>query len=361
VRIVEAFAPRANEREDLIGSDSTDVLAEGQNLQDCGTLLNYDLHWNPTRMVQRAGRIDRIGSEFDVLWINNMFPDEGLEQLLKLVESLTKRIETIDSYGLLDASVLGETVHPQSFNALRRIRDEDDTIIEEEEQYAELLSPEFLQNQVRRFLQEGGEESVAELPDGIHSGLVRENARGVFFYFQADGESTRHFWRYLDLRDGSILDNRFLIANLIACSPDTPRVVDPEMFEQVFDLQEKAIEDILKSVEQTAAMQAAPKIIDPVQQTLSAILQKHLSHPDVDRNDALEILRFLRQTMPKGPVKRLRAIQKEYQRDADLAAVLAALRQARQEYGTADVVEEKAEKSLKREDLRLICFDFVSS
>ena len=43
---------------------STDVLSEGQNLQDCGALVNYDLHWNPTRMVQRAGRIDRIGSTF---------------------------------------------------------------------------------------------------------------------------------------------------------------------------------------------------------------------------------------------------------------------------------------------------------
>ena len=40
---------------------STDVLSEGQNLQDCAYLINYDLHWNPTRMIQRAGRIDRIG------------------------------------------------------------------------------------------------------------------------------------------------------------------------------------------------------------------------------------------------------------------------------------------------------------
>ena len=42
-------------------------------------MLNYDLHWNPTRMVQRAGRIDRLGSLFDTLWVYNMFPDKGLE------------------------------------------------------------------------------------------------------------------------------------------------------------------------------------------------------------------------------------------------------------------------------------------
>jgi helicase-like protein len=82
---IARFAPRASKRLDLVGSAeeidvlvSTDVLSEGQNLQDCWHLRNYDLHWNPTRMVQRAGRIDRIGTGFDTLWICNMFPDRGL-------------------------------------------------------------------------------------------------------------------------------------------------------------------------------------------------------------------------------------------------------------------------------------------
>ncbi|TMC85852.1 MAG: helicase, partial [Chloroflexi bacterium] len=63
-RLVAEFAPRANHKPEIAGTDreidvliSTDVLSEGQNLQDCGVLVNYDLHWNPTRMVQRAGRI----------------------------------------------------------------------------------------------------------------------------------------------------------------------------------------------------------------------------------------------------------------------------------------------------------------
>src|SRR5712691_3975958 len=95
---------------------STDVLSEGQNLQDCGVLINYDLHWNPTRMVQRAGRIDRIGTSFETLWVLNMFPDEGLEKLLGLVESLSQKIASIDQSGFLDASILGEVVHPRNFN-----------------------------------------------------------------------------------------------------------------------------------------------------------------------------------------------------------------------------------------------------
>ena len=122
LRIIQAFAPKANDKPEWKGTEkeiniliSTDVLSEGQNLQDCGHLVNYDLHWNPTRMVQRAGRIDRIGTDFDTLWIYNMFPDEGLERLLGLVESINKKIADIDRAGFLDASVLGETVHPQNF------------------------------------------------------------------------------------------------------------------------------------------------------------------------------------------------------------------------------------------------------
>lgn len=211
-RIVRSFAPKANKAVELVGDDreidiliSTDVLSEGQNLQDCGYLINYDLHWNPTRMVQRAGRIDSIGTEFDRLWIRNMFPDEGLERLLRLVESLSRKIADIDATGFLDASVLGEAVHPRNFNTLRRIRDEDGTVIEEEEQFTELASNEFLLKQLRDLLDSGGREAFDELPDGIHSGLVRPGAKGVFFYFQgrpADSD-TLHFWKYYDLKAGA--------------------------------------------------------------------------------------------------------------------------------------------------------------
>ncbi|GAB4576157.1 MAG: hypothetical protein Kow0077_31230 [Anaerolineae bacterium] len=131
-RIVENFAPVASGYSEIAGSNqevdiliSTDVLSEGQNLQDCGFLINYDLHWNPTRMVQRAGRIDRLGSTFGILRIYNMFPESALEELLGLVRSLTAKIDVINQTGFLDASVLGEVVTPRDFNTLKRIAEED--------------------------------------------------------------------------------------------------------------------------------------------------------------------------------------------------------------------------------------------
>jgi len=76
---------------------STDVLSEGQNLQTAKYLINYDLHWNPTRMIQRAGRIDRIGSPFKEIFVYNFFPEDELEELLKLVEILQNKIADIDN------------------------------------------------------------------------------------------------------------------------------------------------------------------------------------------------------------------------------------------------------------------------
>ena len=244
---------------------STDVLSEGQNLQDCGALINYDLHWNPTRMVQRAGRIDRIGTSYETLWVMNMFPDAGLERLLGLVESLSRKIAAIDLQGLLDASVLGEVVHPRNFNTLRRIEQEDGKVVEEEEQFIELASSEYMLQTLKNLLDTGLRQTLEELPDGIHSGLARGNARGVFFYFVADGkrngrtkepETREHYWRYLDLTDGRsghVEENRYVITNLIQCQHDTPRVVPAPGEVDIFALQEQVIASIMQSsVEQVA-------------------------------------------------------------------------------------------------------------
>lgn len=97
-------------------------------------------------------RIKRIAEQ----QIYNMFPDEGLERLLRLLESLIRKISNIDRTGFLDASVLGEVVHPQSFNTLRRIRDKDNSVIEEEEGFIELTSNEFLMQHLRQLLEAGG-------------------------------------------------------------------------------------------------------------------------------------------------------------------------------------------------------------
>jgi hypothetical protein len=88
---------------------ATDVLAEGLNLQDCDKIINYDLHWNPVRLIQRFGRIDRIGSEHDTVWGFNFLPETALDRNLGLRQSLHNRIQEIHDTIGEDAAILDRT------------------------------------------------------------------------------------------------------------------------------------------------------------------------------------------------------------------------------------------------------------
>jgi len=370
-RIIQEFAPEANRRSDLVGTDkkidiliSTDVLSEGQNLQDCGIIVNYDLHWNPTRMVQRAGRIDRIGTKFSKLWIYNIFPEEGLEKLLKLVESLSSKIKGIDDYGLLDSSILGELVNPRTFNTLRRIKNEDGQVIEEEEQFMELVSHESLLQNLRSLLNSGGQEMLDTLPDGIHSGLVKPGAKGIYFYFQAKDSlaGKLNFWKYYDIKTGEILDNRFLIANMISCTNETPRVIDPILETRIFEIQESVIKDILRSHQQKIALEVAPRTIDPIQQNMITIIQGHINNPDILRSQALKVIGFLNLPKQQVQIKKLREIFKVFEQNGDMHEALESLSKMMPQEVESDTEERKLSNSaqLEREKLRLICFDYLS-
>jgi superfamily II DNA or RNA helicase len=359
------FAPRANNRPELTGGEneidlmiSTDVLSEGQNLQDCGHLVNYDLHWNPTRMVQRAGRIDRIGSPFETLCVYNVFPERGLERLLQLVSSLQQKITTIDQFGMLETSVLGEVVHPRTFNHLQRIADEDESVMDELQAESELASSEFLMASLQDALA-SGEWKLDELPDGIHSGREREGYRGLFFYFTAppvekDG-ARRHFWRYYDLQSGRILDNRYEIATLIRCGPDEPRVVGEGV--DVFEIQDRVIDDVLTSVRNQQAIEAAPKILDETQQLVATELQGRLNNPAVASGEVREALRTLREPLPRAYVGDLRDAYDAYRRDGDVATLLAAV-QALETTQPPDYGARPTEP-LTRDDLHLVCWEWL--
>ncbi len=109
-QMARRFAPVANRAKDVRPEDeidlliTTDALSEGINLQDADTLINYDLHWNPVRLIQRAGRIDRIGSEHEEIHVASFLPERGLESELGLEQVLRQRIQEF-------LAVFGEDSH----------------------------------------------------------------------------------------------------------------------------------------------------------------------------------------------------------------------------------------------------------
>jgi SNF2 family DNA or RNA helicase len=119
--ILTAFSPRSKERpEDLAHEGdldmliATDCISEGQNLQDCDWLINYDIHWNPVRIIQRFGRIDRIGSPNERIQLVNFWPNMELEEYINLEQRVSGKMV------LLDVSATGEEnlIEEQSGNQM---------------------------------------------------------------------------------------------------------------------------------------------------------------------------------------------------------------------------------------------------
>jgi len=170
--IVQRFSPKAQKQmpvNGLINGQpelqllcSTDVLSEGQNLQDCGIIINYDLHWNPVKMIQRNGRINRLGSSFSEIFIYNFRPEDQLDKFLKLMKKLQDKIKVIGYSVGIDSSVLGEQITEKQFGLIDNIysgdREKQRQAIEELERENDLAFDEAFENDLREFMRKATDE-----------------------------------------------------------------------------------------------------------------------------------------------------------------------------------------------------------
>lgn len=112
--ILTLFSPMSKEADKLLPRQqefidvliATDCISEGQNLQDCDYLINYDIHWNPVRIIQRFGRVDRIGSRNDVIQLVNYWPDIELDDYLRLKGRVEARMTGVNITGAGNSNVL---------------------------------------------------------------------------------------------------------------------------------------------------------------------------------------------------------------------------------------------------------------
>ncbi len=113
--ILTNFSPVAKQRDKMRSMPqegeidlliATDCISEGQNLQDCDYLINYDVHWNPVRVIQRFGRIDRIGSINEAVQIVNFWPTDDLEKYISLKNRVEARMALVDIAGTLEDNLL---------------------------------------------------------------------------------------------------------------------------------------------------------------------------------------------------------------------------------------------------------------
>lgn len=171
------FPDEPGEIDMLIG---TDCISEGQNLQDCDCVINYDIHWNPVRIIQRFGRIDRIGSINTSIQLINFWPDLTLDEYINLKERVENRMVIVDVVGTADDNVLKNERNDAEYRReqLRRLQDE---VIELEDVKAGVSITDLGLNDFRMDLLNylKTHEDLASIPTGMHAVVPADPARGL--------------------------------------------------------------------------------------------------------------------------------------------------------------------------------------
>lgn len=192
--VLTLFSPRSKEKAIVLPNEpaeldilvGTDCISEGQNLQDCDFLINYDIHWNPVRIIQRFGRIDRIGSQNAQIQLVNYWPDITLDEYINLKERVENRMVIADVTATGDDNVLTAKSSDIAYRKaqLKRLQEE---VIELEDVKAGISITDLGLNDFRMDLlnhvKEHGE--LDDIPLGLHAVVPAQPAlgleRGVIF------------------------------------------------------------------------------------------------------------------------------------------------------------------------------------
>jgi hypothetical protein len=232
IDVLTAFSPRSKggdlESPQIDIVIATDAISEGQNLQDCDTVVNYDIHWNPVRIIQRFGRIDRIGSTNERIQLVNFWPDISLDEYINLKERVENRMVAANLGGTGDDNILDPEASDAAFRKeqLRKLQDE---VIELEDVRTGVSITDLGLNDFRMdllgYLKEYGD--LAGTPKGLHAVVPAQPEKGlkpgaifVLHNINADQHLNRgnrlhpHYLVYLD-DDGQVIADHTEVKHLL--------------------------------------------------------------------------------------------------------------------------------------------------
>ena len=230
----ETAAPPHEQHDDLFDIlICTDVLAEGMNLQQCRNVINFDLPWNPMRLVQRHGRIDRIGSKHDQVYLRTFFPDQQLDRLLDLETKVRRKLaQAARSVGVENTPITGGAEGDQAFSETRdeieRLHRNDPTLFERGGTVSATQSGEEYRQELRRALV-SGRYDISNLPWKSGSGLAKGTMRGHFFCGKVDDRVFLRFVPFGETESEEIVHELATCLRMVECTEQTERVVPEDL------------------------------------------------------------------------------------------------------------------------------------
>ena len=197
------FRPDAGEVDVIL---STDILSEGQNLQQAQAVLSFDMPWNPQRVVQRNGRIIRLRSPHDTAYLYTLLPKQGdLDRLLKLEAKLQAKIMAANASVGMETPILADVetesqVYADLSSFVERLSGGDTTLMEEQESSGETGSAfagEFFRSRLRRAAEEGEVSRLQGLPWGIGAAFVQRSPTLAepMVFFACRTRKDERYWR----------------------------------------------------------------------------------------------------------------------------------------------------------------------
>ena len=240
--IAWCFSPESNKKRDVVKPEhelriliATDVLSEGQNLQDCHVIVNYDLPWAIIRLIQRAGRVDRIGQKSDTIYCNSFMPADGVERIINLRRRVRQRLKENAEVVGSDESFFEDDTNDQPIIDLYN---ENSGILEETDTEVDLASYAYQiwKNAIDK--NPKLQKQIADLPNVVYStkphSPAPEQPTGVLVYMRtADGNDSL---AWIDGDGTNVTQSQLAILKAAECVPDTPALPRQEKHHELVEV-----------------------------------------------------------------------------------------------------------------------------
>ncbi len=253
------FSPVSNERRNRVSPESelrvliaTDVLSEGQNLQDAAIVVNYDLPWAIIRLIQRAGRVDRIGQQSDTIYCYSFLPADGVERLIRLRERVRERLQqnaevvgTDEAFFEDELTETARVAFEDLYNEKAGVLDgEADSEVDLASQAYQIWKNAIDANPKLRGI-------IEKLPDVIFSTRAHRGSvaapEGVLVYLRTSEGNDALAW--VNRKGENVTQSQLAILRAAACSYDTKPIERPsEQHELVRHAVEHIVEEEMRSV-----------------------------------------------------------------------------------------------------------------
>ena len=337
---------------------ATDVLAEGVNLQQARHIVNYDLPWNPMRLIQRHGRIDRLLSKHKRVYLRTFFPDQLLDQLLHLEQRVRNKLAlAAASVGVAETPIQAGAQREQSFSESRdeieKVESGETDIFEMGGTASSAQTGEEYRHELRKALGSDMRSTIVHLPWKAGSGMVKGKESGHFFCAKVGTQTYLRFVPESASAKEEVVEHLGRCLRMIECEEDTARVLPDAAVERAYEAWDLAKGNIWHNWDfYTDASNLQPQVRKLNREVDAFLLDNTFT--DIEQTELNSTSEILMSPWPRREENKLRDVWRlEFASNVERAK---ALIEAVKATGIEPYEEPARKPKIELDEIRLICW-----